>query len=76
MRSSAAASGHQQSYRATIARELTDGLGICPARVHGPDPSSDDLAKAGECYEALIAAAGGIDVQVLGIGSGGHLAFN
>jgi glucosamine-6-phosphate deaminase len=68
--------GHQQSYRATIARELTDGLGICPDRVNGPDPSSDDLPIAGECYEALIAAAGGIDLQVLGIGSDGHLAFN
>jgi glucosamine-6-phosphate deaminase len=68
--------GHQQSYRATIARELTDGLGIGADRVHGPNPSSDDLPIAGECYEALIAAAGGIDVQVLGIGSDGHLAFN
>jgi glucosamine-6-phosphate deaminase len=68
--------GHEQSYRATIARELTDGLGICPDRVHGPDPSSGDLPTAGERYEALMAAAGGVDVQLLGIGSDGHLAFN
>jgi glucosamine-6-phosphate deaminase len=68
--------GHKQSYLATIARELTDGLGISPARVHGPDPSSDGLPTAGERYEALITAAGGIDVQLLGIGSDGHLAFN
>src|SRR5580693_7882555 len=67
---------HEQSYRATIARELTDGLGISPGQVNGPDPSPDGLPAAGERYEALIAAAGGVDVQFLGIGSDGHLAFN
>jgi len=66
--------GHEQSYRATIARELTDGLDIAPSRVHGPDPS--DPQTAGERYEALIAESGGVDVQFLGIGSDGHLAFN
>src|SRR5580693_9815274 len=30
--------GHEQSYRATIARELTDGLDIGPDHVNGPDP--------------------------------------
>src|ERR1700748_2661586 len=68
--------GHEQSYRATIARELTDGLGISPDQVNGPDPSPDGLPAAGERYEALIAQAGGIDVQFLGIGADGHLAFN
>jgi glucosamine-6-phosphate deaminase len=68
--------GHEQSYRATIARELTDGLGIRPDQVNGPDPSPEGLPGAGERYEALIAQAGGVDVQFLGIGSDGHLAFN
>jgi glucosamine-6-phosphate deaminase len=73
----AAASGvPEQSYRATIARELTDGLGINPGQVNGPDPSPDGLQTAGERYEALIAKVGGVDVQFLGIGSDGHLAFN
>jgi glucosamine-6-phosphate deaminase len=67
---------HEQSYRATIARELTDGLDIRPGQVHGPDPSPGGLPNAGERYEALIAAAGRVDVQFLGIGSDGHLAFN
>jgi glucosamine-6-phosphate deaminase len=66
--------GHPQGYRATIARELTDALGIDPCRVHAPDPA--DPAVAGERYEAQIRSAGGIDLQVLGIGSDGHLAFN
>ena len=68
--------GHEQSYRATIARELTDGLGISSDQVNGPNPSLRGLPTAGERYEALIKAAGGVDVQVLGIGSDGHLAFN
>ena len=50
--------------------------GISPGQVNGPDPSPDGLPGAGERYEALIAAAGGVDVQFLGIGSDGHLAFN
>ena len=66
--------GHPQSYRATIARELTDDLGIAPDRVHGPDPS--DVPTAGAAYEAQLREAGGVDLQVLGIGTDGHLAFN
>lgn len=68
--------GHPESYRATIARELTDPLGIDPARVQGPDPSLEGLPTAGARYEEALAAAGGVDLQVLGIGSDGHLAFN
>jgi len=68
--------GHDQSYRETILRELTDELGIDRARVHGPDPSPERLPSAGERYEAAIAEAGGVDLQILGIGGNGHLAFN
>jgi glucosamine-6-phosphate deaminase len=66
--------GHPQSYRATIARELTDDLGLPPDRVHGPDPTG--VQAAGAAYEALLVEAGGVDLQLLGIGSDGHLAFN
>lgn len=68
--------GHPQSYRATIARELTDDLGLDPARVHGPDPDPEGLPVAGSRYEEALVAAGGVDLQVLGIGADGHLAFN
>ncbi|KRF12307.1 glucosamine-6-phosphate deaminase [Nocardioides sp. Soil797] len=67
---------HPQTYRATIARELTDRLHIPSSQVHAPDPDPDGLTTAGERYEKAIVAAGGIDVQVLGIGADGHLAFN
>jgi glucosamine-6-phosphate deaminase len=68
--------GCEASYRCTIARELTDPLGIDPSHVHGPDPSPEGLADAGDRYDRAIRAAGGIDLQLLGIGSDGHLAFN
>lgn len=68
--------GHEQSYLATIRREFTDAIGIPPERVHGPDPTEETLPTAGERYEEAIVAAGGIEVQILGIGSDGHLAFN
>lgn len=68
--------GHPESYRATIARELTDGLGLPPDRVHGPDPTPEGLPTAGARYELALQAAGGVDLQVLGIGTDGHLAFN
>jgi glucosamine-6-phosphate deaminase len=68
--------GHPLSYRETIFGELTDALGIARDRVESPDPSPDGLQEAGERYEAALVAAGGVDLQVLGIGSDGHLAFN
>lgn len=68
--------GHPQSYRATIARELTDDLGLNPRHVHGPDPNPDMLPTAGDRYEQALAQVGGVDLQLLGIGSDGHLAFN
>ncbi len=68
--------GHPQTYRETIFRELTDALGVARERVASPDPDPDGLPGAGERYEAAIAAAGGIDLQVVGIGTDGHLAFN
>jgi glucosamine-6-phosphate deaminase len=66
--------GHPETYRETIFRELTDALGIARDRVSSPDAS--DPRHAGARYEDAIRAAGGVDLQVLGIGGDGHLAFN
>jgi glucosamine-6-phosphate deaminase len=68
--------GHPQSYRATIRREVTDALGIDQDRLASPDPDPGGLPDAGPRYDAQIAAAGGVDLQILGIGGDGHLAFN
>lgn len=68
--------GHPSSYRAEIRRELTDPAGIPPAQVHSPHGDAEDLPAAAAAYESLIAQSGGVDVQLLGLGSDGHIAFN
>jgi glucosamine-6-phosphate deaminase len=67
---------HPQSYHAVIHREVTEPLGLDPARVQVPDGAADDIEQACADYEAAIVAAGGIDLQILGIGTTGHIGFN
>ncbi len=67
---------HPESYRQFIRRHLTDALDLAPDRLHGPDVWSDDIAAACRDYEATLAGLGGVDVQLLGIGSDGHVGFN
>ena len=68
--------GHPQSYAEVLRREIIEPLGLDPDTVHLPDPHTGDLQAACTDYERQIAAAGGIDLQILGIGRNGHLAFN
>jgi len=70
------ADGHPESYHEVIRRTVTEPLGLDASRVHVPDGSVHGLASAGERYEKAIAAAGGVDVQILGIGANGHIGFN
>ncbi len=72
----AARRGTRRAIGRPMFRELTDALGIARERVMSPDPEPEGLPGAGERYEGLIEAAGGVDLQVLGIGADGHLAFN
>ncbi|MDR2619909.1 MAG: glucosamine-6-phosphate deaminase [Propionibacteriaceae bacterium] len=67
---------HPESYHATIARTVTVPLGLDPARVHVPDGDPTHLDTAGARYEAAITQAGGVDVQILGVGANGHIGFN
>jgi glucosamine-6-phosphate deaminase len=68
--------GHPESYAAVIRRDFADLVNIDPARVHSPDGRAGDLEGACEDYERSIAAAGGVDLQILGIGTDGHIGFN
>ncbi|MDR2929577.1 MAG: glucosamine-6-phosphate deaminase [Propionibacteriaceae bacterium] len=67
---------HPLSYHDTIRRTVTEPLKMSPERVHVPDGSLTDLASAGQRYEEQIVAAGGVDIQILGIGANGHVGFN
>lgn len=68
--------GHPESYHQFIRRVLTAQTDIADAAVHSPDGAAEDIPAAGRAYDEAIAAAGGVDVQILGIGTNGHLAFN
>ena len=68
--------GHPQSYHEVIRRTVTEPLGLDPARVHCPDGFAADLHAAADAYEEAIKGAGGVDVQMLGVGSNGHIGFN
>ena len=67
---------HPESYRSTIRRQVTERLDLDPAEVRGPDANATDLLAACAAYEEEIAAVGGVDLQLLGIGTDGHIGFN
>ncbi len=65
-----------RSYNVYMWKNLFRHVNFDPKRVHIPSGVGDDLA--GQClrYERMIEEAGGIDLQVLGIGRNGHIGFN
>ncbi len=67
---------HPQCYRNVIDAEFVSKVDFAPGAVQGPDGSADDIPAACAAYEAAIAAAGGVDLQILGIGTDGHIGFN
>ena len=67
---------HPESYHSVVEREISGPLGVPRERVFVPEGDADDLELACASYERAIAAAGGIDLQILGVGSNGHIAFN
>jgi len=68
--------GHPESYRSVITREVVEPLGLTPSLVRVPGDDGGPLSGAGARYEADIEAAGGVDLQILGIGRTGHIGFN
>ncbi len=67
---------HPQSYRYFMDENLFKHINVPPSSVHVPYGHADGVLEFCEWYEAQIRAAGGIDLQVLGIGGDGHIAFN
>ena len=67
---------HPERYRNVIEKEIASRIDIDPADVHGPDGLAEDIPAACAAYEQAIVDAGGVDVQILGIGTDGHIAFN
>lgn len=67
---------HPERYRNVIDQVFTSRVDIAPDAVSSPDGEAEDIPAACAAYESAIRAAGGVDLQILGIGTDGHIAFN
>lgn len=68
--------GHEQSYHRFIRENFADHIDIADAEVVSPNGAAEDPLAEATAYERRIAASGGVDLQILGIGTNGHIAFN
>jgi glucosamine-6-phosphate deaminase len=68
--------GHPQSYAQFMRQHLFAHINIPAASTHIPKTSGGNIARLCDDYEAAIRRAGGIDLQLLGIGTDGHIGFN
>jgi glucosamine-6-phosphate deaminase len=67
---------HPQSYHRFMRENLFRQVNVSPGSVNIPDGLAKDIPAACENYERKIISAGGIDLQLLGIGTDGHIGFN
>lgn len=67
---------HPASYRSFMFKHLFDHVNIPRENIHIPDGMSTDIPEYCRQYEEAIRKAGGIDLQILGIGTEGHIGFN
>ncbi|HEV2983274.1 MAG TPA: glucosamine-6-phosphate deaminase [Vicinamibacterales bacterium] len=70
------APGDPRSYQAFMRRHLFDHVNLAPGRIHLLNGAAPDLASECARYERAIARAGGIDLQIVGLGLNGHIGFN
>ena len=67
---------HAGSFRRFMDEHLFRGVALDPSRIQFLNGVASDLDAECDRYEAAIAEAGGIDLQLLGIGANGHVGFN
>src|SRR5215204_4605616 len=67
---------HAQSYHHFMHENFFSHVNIPPANIHIPSGTTTNYRAFCDWYERRIVEAGGIDLQVLGIGTDGHIAFN
>ncbi len=67
---------HPETYANFIQEHFTRHVDVAAENVRGPDARSDDLLVECADYERRITESGGVDIQLLGIGTDGHVGFN
>ena len=65
-----------RSYRAFMQRHLFDQVNVSPRRIQFLNGTPADVERECQRYERAIERAGGIDLQILGLGMNGHIGFN
>jgi glucosamine-6-phosphate deaminase len=68
--------GHPKSYHSVVLRDIINPLGLSASAFLALDGSGPDFPAACAAYEQALGAAGGVDLQILGIGSDGHIGFH
>ncbi len=69
-------SRNPRSYRVFMQRHLFDHVDVAPRRIHFLNGAARDVARECDRYERAIRRAGGIELQILGLGMNGHIGFN
>ncbi len=67
---------HPGSYTSFVLQNIAGPLGIPPEHVAVPRAAAHDLDAAAALFEQQLRDAGGVDLQILGIGANGHIGFN
>ena len=67
---------HEQSYRYFMNSQFFDHVNISKKNTHVPDGMAEDIDRLCEEYEEMMDDVGGVDCQLLGIGSNGHIGFS
>ncbi|MFT0849958.1 glucosamine-6-phosphate deaminase [Achromobacter sp. F4_2707] len=67
---------HPKSYSAYMRQHLFQHLEFDPTRLHVPDGLAPDLEQHSREYSAKLEQTGGVELQLLGVGSNGHIGFN
>ncbi|MCJ8508677.1 glucosamine-6-phosphate deaminase [Rhizobium lemnae] len=67
---------HPNSYWNEIVEQFGRHVDVPLTQIHAPDGAHQDPEAAAAVYEGLLASVGGVDIQLLGLGRNGHIAFN
>jgi glucosamine-6-phosphate deaminase len=68
--------GGPGSFRRFMQEHFFSAVNVDPSRIEFPNGAASDLARECDRYERAIEDAGGVDLQILGIGANGHIGFN
>lgn len=67
---------HPELFQSFLSKHFFSKINVKLTHIHVPDVFSSDLIQACSDYEKKLSEAGGMDIQILGLGKNGHIGFN